>query len=108
MIIEFNKLRKSDLIVDAIYKGGKAGNGGDDPISKLFPKLGYQGGFRKAKRNDKTCYYVHSVTSLPSFHSVRTSYAALSILNTATTSVSSSSLNRSPTNFNSQHGSRSS
>lgn len=52
MIIEFNNLKKSDLIVDAIYKGGASGNTGDDPISKLFPRIGNMSGFRKCKRLD--------------------------------------------------------
>lgn len=41
----FNELNICDLVVDAIYKGGNAGNTGDDPISKLL-RCGNQGGFR--------------------------------------------------------------
>lgn len=52
MIINFNDLTNSNLIVDAIYKGGRLGHSGDDPISKLFPKLGNQSGFRKKMRED--------------------------------------------------------
>ena len=44
-IIKFNDLKKADLIVDAIYKGGTAGNAGDDPLHKLLG-CGIQGGFR--------------------------------------------------------------
>ena len=54
MVYEFKDLKNADLVVDAIYKGGKAGNAGDDPIIKLFPKLQNMSGFRKAKRNDKS------------------------------------------------------
>ena len=66
MIFEFDKLRGSDLIVDAIYKGGKSGHTGDDPLSKLFPKLGNMSGFRKVKRsdNDKKLAYVVLYTSM--------------------------------------------
>jgi hypothetical protein len=35
-----------DLIVDAIYQGGRSGNAGDDPLPKLM-RVGNQGGFRK-------------------------------------------------------------
>ena len=40
MEVKFEDLGKMDLIVDTIYKGGKNGNTGDDPLSKIFPKLG--------------------------------------------------------------------
>lgn len=45
----FSDLEKASLIVDAIYRGGSAGNVGDDPLSRLMP-CGNQGGFRIAKR----------------------------------------------------------
>src|SRR5439155_27256951 len=35
----------ADLIVDANYEGGRAGNVGDDPLGRLLP-VGKQGGFR--------------------------------------------------------------
>ena len=38
MEYKFDELKNAPLIIDAIYKGGKKGNSGDDPISKLFPK----------------------------------------------------------------------
>jgi len=41
----FDQLGTADLVVDAIYEGGRAGNVGDDPIGKLLP-VGNQGGFR--------------------------------------------------------------
>ncbi len=52
MEVKFENLKNTDLVIDCIYKGGKTGNTGDDPLSKLFPKLGNMSGFRKAKRND--------------------------------------------------------
>lgn len=52
MSVKFENLRGQNLIVDEIYEGGKAGNTGDDPISKLFPRLGNMSGFRKVKRED--------------------------------------------------------
>ena len=66
MIVEFENLKGSDLVVDAIYKGGKKGNTGDDPISKLFPKLGNMSGFRKVKRadDDRKLAYVVLYTSM--------------------------------------------
>lgn len=50
--VNFNELRKSDLIVDAVYEGGHRGNAGDDPIGPLLG-VGNQGGFRYI-RNSKT------------------------------------------------------
>lgn len=50
----FKNLEKAELVIDAIYEGGNKGNAGDDPISKLFPRLGISGGFRKVKRNDSS------------------------------------------------------
>jgi hypothetical protein len=49
-VVPFLELQRSDLIVDAIYEGGGAGNSGDDPISKLLAGSGNQGGFRAAGR----------------------------------------------------------
>ena len=46
-IYPFDKLSNCDLIIDAVYEGGKKGNVGDDPINKLLP-VGNQGGFRYA------------------------------------------------------------
>jgi Restriction endonuclease AspBHI N-terminal/Restriction endonuclease len=45
-IYSFNELNNADLVVDAIYEGGSAGNTSDDPISKLIPGVGNMGGFR--------------------------------------------------------------
>lgn len=47
-IIAFEELGKADLIIDAVYEGGGAGHSGDDPISKVLPGVGNQGGFRVA------------------------------------------------------------
>lgn len=52
MSIKFENLKGQNLIVDEIYEGGKVGNVGDDPISKLFPRLGNMSGFRKVRRED--------------------------------------------------------
>lgn len=41
----FDELAHADLVVDRVYRGGSAGNTGDDPLSKLLP-VGNQGGFR--------------------------------------------------------------
>lgn len=43
--ISVNDLNKADLIVDAIYEGGRRGNAGDDPLPKLM-RVDSQGGFR--------------------------------------------------------------
>lgn len=50
--IPYNQLGTADLIVDAIYKGGTAGNIADEPLHLLFPKCGTSGGFRKVARKD--------------------------------------------------------
>ena len=41
----FEELKDCPLVVDAVYKGGSAGNAADDPISQLTG-TGNQGGFR--------------------------------------------------------------
>ena len=51
-IIPFKDLSNSDLIVDAIYKGGTKGNLSDDVLSNLFEVCENSGGFRKVKRKD--------------------------------------------------------
>jgi hypothetical protein len=43
--VPFAELATADLVVDRIYRGGRAGNRGDDPISKVLP-VGNSGGFR--------------------------------------------------------------
>ncbi|HIL38412.1 MAG TPA: restriction endonuclease, partial [Planctomycetes bacterium] len=42
---EFADLATAPLVVDAVYRGGTAGNAGDDPLARLLP-VGNQGGFR--------------------------------------------------------------
>jgi hypothetical protein len=44
--MEFGQLAAADLVLDCIYRGGAAGNASDDPLSKLLPGVGNQGGFR--------------------------------------------------------------
>ncbi|CAN7724608.1 restriction endonuclease [Rhizobium sp. LjRoot98] len=44
--IAADKLAQADLIVDAIYQGGRKGNAGDDPLPRLM-RVDSQGGFRK-------------------------------------------------------------
>lgn len=41
----FVELATANLVVDANYEGGSAGNAGDDPLGRLLP-VGNQGGFR--------------------------------------------------------------
>ncbi|WP_222319912.1 restriction endonuclease [Rhizobium leguminosarum] len=43
--IAAEKLAQADLIVDAIYQGGRKGNAGDDPLPRLM-RVDSQGGFR--------------------------------------------------------------
>lgn len=45
-IFSFEDLPTADLVVDAIYEGGSARNTGSDPIARLLPGAGNQGGFR--------------------------------------------------------------
>ncbi len=44
-VISFENLADADLIVDAIYEGGRTGNFSDEPLARLLP-VGNQGGFR--------------------------------------------------------------
>jgi hypothetical protein len=43
--VSFAALRTADLIIDAVYEGGRAGNRGDDPLHPLMG-VGNAGGFR--------------------------------------------------------------
>jgi hypothetical protein len=45
MIFPFSDLAAADLVVDAVYEGGRKGNAGDDPFPRLLG-LSNQGGFR--------------------------------------------------------------
>ena len=44
--VAFGQLRGCDLVLEHVYRGGVAGNTADDPLSKLLPGVGNQGGFR--------------------------------------------------------------
>jgi hypothetical protein len=57
-VMSFAQLSTADLIVDAVYEGGNSGNSGDDPISRLLPGTGNQGGFRAACRGDDKQFVV--------------------------------------------------
>lgn len=62
-IIPFDKLKDSDLIIDAVYEGGDDGTAGDDPIHKLL-NVGNKGGFRlKGSFKDENINYLVLYTS---------------------------------------------
>ncbi|OYO10999.1 restriction endonuclease [Enemella evansiae] len=44
--VRFEDLATSDLQVDRVYRGGSRGNVGDEPIARIIPGVGNQGGFR--------------------------------------------------------------
>jgi len=46
------QLGTADLILDAVYEGGRAGNAGDDPLGPLLG-VSNQGGFRHLGRREK-------------------------------------------------------
>ena len=53
--IQFESLRTTNLIVDAVYEGSPDGQLASEPISNLLPGSGNMGGFRLAGRGqDKT------------------------------------------------------
>lgn len=56
--ISFADLGTADLVIDAIYEGGATGNTGDDPINRLLPGSGNQGGFRAAGRGEEKSFVV--------------------------------------------------
>lgn len=51
--IAFADLTTADLTVDAVYQGGTNGTVADDPLGKLLPGVGNQGGFRAAGSRKK-------------------------------------------------------
>jgi hypothetical protein len=51
-------LKTCDIIVDAVYEGGSTANVSADPLSKLLPGVGNQGGFRAAGRGDDKKFVV--------------------------------------------------
>lgn len=58
MVVEFNDLSNSNLIVNEIYKGGKASGKGSEVLHKLFPGISNSGGFRiKQGENPKRDYF---------------------------------------------------
>jgi len=48
--VAFDQLRRCDLVLERVYKGGTAGNAADDPLARLLPGVGNQGGFRAIGR----------------------------------------------------------
>src|SRR4051812_5368935 len=44
-IYDFHELRAADLAIDAVYRAGKMGHSGDDPLQQLLG-VGIGGGFR--------------------------------------------------------------
>ena len=57
-IFGFEELPAADLVVDAIYEGGSARNAGSDPIARLLPGAGNQGGFRASGAGAKKRFVV--------------------------------------------------
>lgn len=65
--VPFAELAQADLVVDRIYRGGVAGNRGDDPISKLVP-VGNAGGFRfrgSPTRGSVSCLVLYTSSADP-------------------------------------------
>lgn len=54
----YEELESADLLIDAIYEGGNAGNVSDDPISKILLGTGNMGGFRIVGPNDRRRWIV--------------------------------------------------
>ena len=52
MEVAFENLKEADLVVDTIYKGGKASGKASEVLSKLMPGCSNSGGFRKIMRKD--------------------------------------------------------
>jgi hypothetical protein len=46
-VFSFDSLALTDLVIDAVYEGGKKGSTADDPLGKVIPGAGNQGGFRQ-------------------------------------------------------------
>ena len=57
----FEELERADLVVDCIYKGGKAPNISAEPFHKLIPGCENSGGFRKKLREDDSGKYAYIV-----------------------------------------------
>lgn len=74
-IVPSELLPTANLIIDAIYEGGKSGNASDDPISRLLKGIGNQGGFRAAGQGDQknSSFYTRPVrTKIGPIHSTLT------------------------------------
>lgn len=56
--VKFDLLFSTDLVIDAVYEGGNAGNTADDAISKILQGCGNLGGFRYAGRGGNLKYVV--------------------------------------------------
>jgi hypothetical protein len=52
-VVDFDQLAGADLVLDRVYRGGTAGDIRDDPLNRLLPGVGNQGGFRPAGRPTK-------------------------------------------------------
>lgn len=52
MEVQFENLENAELIIDCIYKGGRAKNISDEVLPRLLPKCGNSSGFRKVSRKD--------------------------------------------------------
>ena len=57
-IIPFEKIRTSDLVVDAVYEGSGDGRLAGEPISNIVPGGGNMGGFRIAGRGQDKRYVI--------------------------------------------------
>ena len=60
-VCDFDELSSAPLKVDAVYPGGSYGNVKDDPICRLLPGVGNQGGFRQASRKDDKSKFAYVV-----------------------------------------------
>ncbi|MEV0417777.1 restriction endonuclease [Streptosporangium canum] len=56
----FADLATADLVLDAVYAGGSVGNMSDDPLYRLLPGVGNQGGFRihRSRQKQDICFAV--------------------------------------------------
>ncbi|WP_243295920.1 restriction endonuclease [Geothrix mesophila] len=57
-VISFGDLAASDLVVDAIYESSRDGQMAGEPIARLLPGSGNQGGFRAAGRGEEKNWVV--------------------------------------------------
>jgi hypothetical protein len=52
-VVGYAELADADLVMDRVYKGGSFGNARDDPLARLLPGVGNQGGFRALGRHSQ-------------------------------------------------------